>query len=220
MRTNHLRRTLGRSTLLAPALLGAFLAGATASAVALEEYMATNVPPLKAEVKFIGGPGLMPVNRAFVSCGTNKFTFLMPEGYRLESSDPQKLTLASADLKCLITFRVRNPIPPEATELDPEYFRQLLLSRHPGGKILETFSLSAVGRRGPAFDMRWDGAGGLARQERSLFVLSTAGVLEFSLISSLDRIIAGRQDFDAVVVSFRASDDRGKLVVPVISNQL
>ena len=163
---------------------------------------------------------MMPVHRAFITCGTNKFTFLVPDGYRLETSDPQKIALASADLKCLITWRLRNSMPSEAAELDPAHYREVLLSRHPGGKILETFSLSAVGHRGPAFDMRWSGAGGLARQERVLFVPSTAGVLEFSLLSSLDRFNASRQDFDAVLVSFRASDATGKLVVPMISNQL
>jgi hypothetical protein len=211
---------VGRATLLAAVLAGVLFAAATAGARDFAENWATNLPPLKAEVKFIGGPGLMPVHRGFVTCGTNKFTFLLPEGYRLETADPQKITLASADLKCLITWRLLNPMPSESTELDPAHYRELLLSRHPGGKILETFSLSAVGRHGPAFDLRWSGAGGLARRERTLFVLSTAGVLEFSLVTSLDRFDAGRQDFDAVLVSFRASDGNGKLVVPVISNQL
>ena len=162
----------------------------------------------------------MPVNRAFVTCGTNKFTFLMPDGFRLDISQPRKLTLVSADLSCLLTWRVLGPMPPEGTPLNHALYRNVLLSQHPGGKILEEFSLAALGRFGPAFDLRWGASGGLARRERIMFIESLAGVVEFSLVSSLEKFEAGKQEFDAWRLSFRASDANGKLVVPMMSNKL
>jgi hypothetical protein len=162
----------------------------------------------------------MPVNRTYVTCGTNKFTFLMPAGFRLDTTDPQKLTLVSADLSRLLIWHILGPLPSEAAELDPAQYRELLLSRHPGAKILEEFSLGAVGRHGPAFDLRWGAAGGLERRERVLFIPAPAGVLEFSLVSSLEKFEAGRQEFDGLLVTFRASDANGKLVVPMISDKL
>ena len=207
-------------TLFAATVAGTLLLPQPAGAADAAENCATNPSALKAEVKFLGGPGLMPVNRGFVTAGTNKFTFLMPDGFRLETSDPQKLTLASPDLSCLITWRIVGPAPSEAPAPDHALYRELLLSRHPGSQILEQFTLGAAGRLGPAFDLRWGAAGGLVRRERVLFISSPAGVMEFSLVSSLEKFDAGRQRFDAWLVSFRASDEHGHLAVPVISDRL
>ena len=206
-------------SLFAVTILGSFLPARLAAATDTAGNWATNPPPLKVDVKFIGGPGLMPVNRAFVTCGTNKFTFLMPEGFRLDTSDRQKVTLISADYNCLLAWRVLGPMPAEGTAFDHALYRDVLLSRHPGGKILEEFSLGALGRYGPAFDLRWGAKGGLARRERVVFIPSLAGVLEFSLVSSLEKFDAGTAEFDALRLSFRASDANGKLAVPMMSNK-
>jgi hypothetical protein len=207
-------------SLFAATVAGTLLLPRQVGAADAAENCATNPSPLKAEVKYLGGPGLMPVNRAFVTAGTNKFTFLMPDGFRLETSDPQKLTLVSADFNCLITWRIVAPAPPEAPAPDQALYRELLLNRHPGSQILQAFTLGAAGRLGPAFDLRWGAAGGLVRRERVLFISCPAGVMEFSLVSSLEKFDAGRQRFDAWLVSFRASDEHGHLAVPMISNLL
>ena len=132
--------------------------------------LATNRPAYLTQIKRVGGPGLLPADFAYVTFGTNKFGFVMPDGFRLETEDRQKVTLVSADLNCLLTFRVLEPVPAGDTELDPAYYRDLLLSRHPGGKIVDEFSLAAVSRRGPAFDLRWNAAGTVPRRERVLFI--------------------------------------------------
>ena len=149
--------------------------------------LATNRPAYFTQIKHVGGPGLLPADFAYVTFGTSKFGFVLPVGFRLETQDARQVTLVSVDFSCLLTFRVLEPIPPGTTELDPASYRDLLLSRHPGGKILEEFSLAAASRRGPAFDLHWNATGAVPRRERVLFILSDAGVLEFSLVSSLDR---------------------------------
>jgi hypothetical protein len=129
------------------------------------------------------------------------------------------VTLVSADFSCLLTFRVFEPLPPGVTELDPAPYRSLLLNRRRGGKILEEFSLAAASRRGPAFDLRWNAPGPVARRERVLLIPSDAGVLEFSLVSSLEKFEAGRHGFDALLITFRTTGADGQLVMPVMSNR-
>ena len=182
--------------------------------------LATNHPAYLTQIKHVDGPGLLPADFAYVSFGTNKFGFVMPAGFRLETKDAQKVTLVSADLSCLLTFRVLESLPPGTTELDPALYRDLLLSRHPGCKILEEFSQAAVSRRGPAFDLRWNATGAVQRRERVVLIPSNAGVLEFSLVSSLENFEAGRQGFNALLITFRAADADGRLNMPVLSNRL
>ncbi|MGD0260994.1 MAG: hypothetical protein ABSD29_14360 [Verrucomicrobiota bacterium] len=182
--------------------------------------LATNRPPYVTQVKRVGGPGLIPANFAYVTFETNKFGFVMPAGFRLETQDTHQVTLVSADFNCLLTFRVLEPLPPGVTELDPAPYRDLVLSRRRGGKILEEFSQAAVSRRGPAFDLRWNAAGSVPRRERVLFVPSNAGVLEFALVSSLEKFETGRQAFNALLLTFRAAEADGRLVMPVMSDRL
>ena len=206
--------------LFAATLPGFPLLAQPASPTAPPANWATNAPAYVTQVKRVGGPGLMPADFAYVSFGINKFGFVMPDGFRLEKADSQKVTLVSADLNCLLTFRVLESAPPVAAELDPAPYRELLLSRHPGGKIIEEFSLAAAGRHGPAFDLRWNATGGVPRRERVLFISSNAGVLEFSLISSLEKFEAGRQGFNALLITFRTTGADGRLVMPMLSDKL
>jgi hypothetical protein len=182
--------------------------------------LATNGPTYSTHIKHVGGPGLLPGEFAYVTFGTNKFGFVMPAGFRLETQDWQKVTLVSADLNCLLTFRMLEPIPGSDGELDPAYYRQLLLNGHPGGKIVDEFSLAAASRRGPAFDLRWNAAGTVPQRERVLFIPSSVGVLEFSLVSSLEKFEAGRQAFNSFLILFRTPEKDGRLDMPMLSDRL
>jgi hypothetical protein len=180
--------------------------------------LATNRPLYVTQMKHLEGPDLMPADYAYVNFGTNKFGFVMPAGYHLETQDSQKVTLVSADVCSLLTFRVFEPLPPGVTELDPVPYRSLLLDRRHGGRILEEFSLVAASRRGPAFDLSWNAPGPVARCERVLLIPSDAGVLEFSLVSSQEQFEAGRRGFEALLRTFRAAGEDGRLAMPVMSN--
>ncbi len=96
--------------------------------------LATNRPLYVTQVKHVEGPNLMPADYAYVTFGTNKFGFVMPAGFRLETKDAQKVTLVSADYSCLLTFQVLEPLSPGVTELDPAPYRSLVLDRRRGGK--------------------------------------------------------------------------------------
>ena len=180
----------------------------------------TNRAPYRTRVERVDGPGLLPADFAYVTLGTNKFGFVMPEGFRLETQDAQKVTLVNRDFNCLLTFRLLETGPGGKTEPDAAYYRELLLNRRPGGTILEEFSLVAASRRGPAFELRWNADRTVPRRERVLFIPWDAGVLEFSLISSLEKFETGRQAFSSFLLTFRTPEADGRLIMPVLSNRL
>jgi hypothetical protein len=213
-------QAIKRFNLIAATLLPCWLLAGTARAAEPGWIGVSNPPPFRAEIRHEGGPGLMPADRAYITAGTNKFAFLIPAGFRVQTTDSQQVTLVSHDYNCLLTWRLLGPVPPETSELEPAPYRALLLSRHPGGKIVEEFTLPALGRQGPAFDFRWNAAGARANRELVVFVPALAGVMEFSLLSSPEKFDTARSEFDLLRLSFRASDANGKLVVPIISDKL
>ena len=180
----------------------------------------TNLPPYRVRVEHVGGPGLMPANFAYVNFGTNKFGFVMPEGFRLETENWERVTLVNADLSCLLTFRVIESFPPGTTELDADGCRRLVLDSHAGCKILQEFTLAGASQRGPAFDVQWNAARGVPRRERLLFVATNAGVLEFSLVGSPERFEQGHPAFNFLLTTFRTPQQNGRLVMPVMSDKL
>ncbi len=162
----------------------------------------------------------MPTDRVYVTAGGSKFAFLIPAGFRLQSAEAQQVVLVSRDYNAAITWRLHGSTLSESGELDAAPYRALLLSRHSGGKILEEFTLPALGRHGPAFDFLWGAAGGRPNRELVVFVPALAGVMEFGLLCSPEKLDAFRAEFDLMRSSFRASDASGKLVVPIISDKL
>ena len=206
-------------SLFAATLVSLSVRAQPASPVGALTNLAGTRPLYFTDIKHVGGPDLIAADFAYVTFATNKFGFVMPDGFRLETQDAQKVTLVSADFNCLLTFRVLEPLAPGDAELDPAPYRDLVLNRHPGGKILEEFSLAAAGRRGPVFDLRWNATGAVPRRERVLFIPSAAGVLEFGLVSSLDKFEAGRLGFSSLLSSFRAAGADGRLVMPMLSNR-
>lgn len=174
---------------------------------------ATNPPPaLKAAVRgddFVGG---RTVNHAYVTFGTNRFSFIVPDGYRVDSSNPEKLVVVNEGYDCFIGFRVVSSMPPDTRELKADTCRELLLSRYPGAQITEEYIRTVANHSGPAFDFQWRNASGTMQAGRVIFVPMTAGIVEFSLITREDIISVGRQFFHALVRTFR-TDESGKLEV-------
>ncbi len=180
----------------------------------------TNRPAYKTRVAHVAGPGVLPADFGYITLGTNEFGFVMPEGFHLEAGDPQKVMLVGSDINCVITFRLLGTELAAKSEPDLAHYRQLALSRYPGGKIVDELSLVAAGRRGPAFDLRWDAAGFSPRRERVLFIPREADVLEFSLSSSLAEFEAGRRALTSFLLTFRTPRPDGRLIMPVMSDRL
>lgn len=155
--------------------------------------------------------GWEQVRRVFMSCGTNEFLSAVPQGLRVEIAT-DKVTLVSTDATYFLTFRILDKAvtDPNLTRLDS--YRQLALNQFPDSKVLEEFSQTAAGRRGPAFELRWTAAGASERVSRMAFIPSAAGILEFSLNADLKKSAAGQSAFTLLLRTFRSIED-GKVEI-------
>jgi len=179
----------------------------------------TNQSPISVAFKFEGGPGQIPTTRAYITAGTNKFAFLVPGEFKLASSDPQKVTLMKGDGSCLISVRVIGPKPASDKPFDAEAARILLNAEHPDATITSELGMFAEGVGGPAFEMNW-GVGVLTRASRVGFIPLRAGLLEFRVDSSPKNLGASLGDFNYVMLTFRASDENGKLAATPLSDNI
>ena len=180
---------------------------------------ATNKLAMKAVVKADSGPGVRPAPRAWLTVGTNQFAFLVPEGYRMETPQGPRVSLANGDLSCVLSFGVVGPLSPDGRELTPEACREVVVTRRNRATILQEFTLYANNQGGPAFDLRWV-TGGVERQERVAFIPCNGALLEFDLTSSLDQFGAGQASLNFVMLTFRASDRTGKIEISPLSDRL
>ena len=90
--------------------------------------------PLHAEARTDIEAGSMPARRVFVTAGTNRFAFSVPEGFRLVSSGSDSVSLASTDYRSLLTFRIAAPGAPAGEEPPPALWREAVLQQHPGAQ--------------------------------------------------------------------------------------
>jgi hypothetical protein len=174
---------------------------------------------LQAEVRTDNEPGSLPARRAFVTAGTNRFAFSVPEGFRLDSSSQDLVSLISGDYHSVLTFRIAAPAALASQEPPAAVWRQAVLEQHPGATILRQFTLTAANRTGPAFDAAWSAPGGLQRNQRVAFIPALAGTLEFSLVCTTDAFLKAQYDLNFVLLTFRASDAQGRLDLPRFSNK-
>lgn len=175
--------------------------------------------PLRAEVRTDNEPGSVPARRAFVTAGTNRFAFSVPEGFRLDSSSYDLVSLISGDYHSRLTFRIAGPAALAGQEPRAADWRETVLQQHPGAKILRQFTLTAANRSGPAFDATWSAPGGLQRNQRVAFIPAAAGTLEFSLVCTTDAFPKAQYDLNFLLLTFRAGDAQGKLDLPRFSNK-
>ena len=199
-------------------LMAAFVRGALAAGAekAEAESSAQNIPSppptLEASVKGDDFVGNRIVNHAYVSYGTNRFSFVVPEGCHVDGASGEKLVVVNEGYDCFLSFRVVGPLPAGNRELQPEVCRQLLLSRYPGATISEEYSRSVANHSGPAFDFQWLNSSGAPQSGRVVFVPMAAGFVEFSLITTVEKAISGQTLFHRFLLTFR-TDESGKLDV-------
>lgn len=180
----------------------------------------TNLPVLAAELRHEEGPGLLPADRAYVVAGTNKFAFLIPPGFKLETLNERLVALVTRDYSCQITFRLAGPMPAEGSELDTNVYSARLAEEHSGARILNTFAAFADSRTGPAYEVQFPGPAGSWRRAEFAFIPSRAGVLEFALICSPEKFEPARHQLSTVMLTFRASDAQGQLHISPLSDRL
>jgi len=181
---------------------------------------ATNDTALTARVQIEGGAGLKTIRRAYVNAGTNRMAFVVPDGFRLESTDATQAVLVSSAFACQIRFRLLDSIPLTAGEPDAAACRQSLLDRCHDATILEEASRTVNQRTGPVINLRWNGAGHIPLQGSFVFLPYEGQVIELSLVASPEKLNLAWPDFHLVLLTFRASDKNGRLAVPMLSDKI
>jgi hypothetical protein len=174
----------------------------------------------KTQVVTQSGVGEFPSRCACITLGTNKVAFLVPAGFRLDASDPLNITMSSDDYSRVFTLRVKTPLTTDTEPLDPDTYRDLLLTTHPRATIVAQFGLNAANQFGPAFDLRWVPRGNVDRTARVAFIPSKLGVLEFSMVSSPEKFGRAKAELSSLMLSFRASGPDGKLTMPQLSDKI
>src|SRR5437764_1316286 len=116
-------------------------AEAASSAATMKTGDPTNQPPITVAVKFEGGPGQIPANRAYITAGTNKFAFLLPDRFRLSQSDAQKVSMTKDDVSFVISVRVIREFSSPGKAFDGAAARSLLYEEHPDATIMSEFGM-------------------------------------------------------------------------------
>jgi hypothetical protein len=165
----------------------------------------TNQGPMYVTVRAMTGPDVMPTQCAFATVGEQKFTFLVPDGFRVDVSSESRIVLVSRDFNSLITIRRAGPEWAAAYAAGAESLRSAVLLSYPGGVIYEQLSGSTDGQSGPAFGFRWK-AGELSRHSYLAIIPTRVGLLEFNLTSSPEQFQSHRGCLDYVLLTFRSGN--------------
>ena len=205
--------------LLASALLATCLMECRAGAGEATSEASTNRPGLRAVIRSEEIPDTTngkPLQRAFFSSGTNRFTFILPEDFKLDASEPDKLMLTSPDYTCFMTVQLTHPGTDDAAVLTADFCRDLVLKEFPLAAVNNEFAIRAGNQGGPAYELQWKNSGGAQQRACVGFVPSLAGVLKFSMLSNLEPYPVNQAKFHCLLRSFQ-NNENGKLEVAPVS---
>jgi hypothetical protein len=178
----------------------------------------TNLAAFRASLRSEEVIGSEAVKRAYVTLGTNEFAFVVPKGYRMDASIPEKITLIKDDYACSISLHFASAKSNGAAQPQADTVRQTVLERYPSTKIRDEFSQTAAGSRGPAFDLQFPNAAGALQFARVVFIPYANGVIEFTLLSNPDQFAIGQYAFDTLLLTFSSNQD-GKLSITPLSDK-
>jgi hypothetical protein len=189
-----------------------FAKTAHAQAVAAEVPLQVSFQPESTEY-------IEPFYRAYVTAGTVKFSFIVPQGFRLQG-DPAsgRFILSNADGDCSLSFAILGPMPADGSGLNTDLYRTLVLRQRTNAIIQREFSSHAAGKSGPAFDLQWKAAAEITQCKRSVFIPSSAGVLEFTATAGSTSFSKAQGSLGTILGTFCYSMD-GKLKVKHMSDK-
>ena len=150
----------------------------------------------------------------------NKFTFVIPLGYQLQSgSSSNRVVLANRDGDRTITFSVLNAFPAPDAGLSIAACHTIAASNAPGAVFLNDSPCNLAYDKGRAMDLEWRTASDIVLCKHAVFLASPAGLLEFSVTTGKAGIRDGQSSLDYLLKSFRYSTD-GMLRFTPLSDRL
>lgn len=207
-----LNRDAGRRAVTCAGMLGALLSLGSGPLLAQEaanpnaETTVTNGPALKVNVRRNVEGTYIPYRFAFITAGAEKFTFLIPENYRVDTTDPTKVKMASADYSVMLIVGV-NGGQSVGTKLESSALRARVQANYPEAVINAEETIGANGQIAPAIDFTWKADTGITRKSRTTFVPSTVGLIEFTLTASPEKFDASLAELNLVLLTFRSGKD-------------
>ncbi len=160
----------------------------------------TNQPTLAVDVHQRVEDSYLPYRYAFVTAGTAKYTFLVPDSYRVQSSDPSRLKIVSSDLTCMITLS-----PANGATGNNEVLCAKVNSDYPNAEIVLEHEVSAINHVSPAVDYTWKPTPELTRKGRMTLIPVAGGLMEFSLVASPEKFEEGVRELNLILQTFRGS---------------
>ena len=152
------------------------------------------------------GSGMRQVQRLYLTLGTNRFTCIVPTGFRVDASNPQRIVLSDPTYTYFISIRLTGRMPTGAKELQADSCRDLALGRFAGSKIMSESSESVGYLRGASFDLQWKNSAGTDQSARLVFVSTPVGIMEFSLLACSNKFGDGTILFGSLLSSFRGNE--------------
>lgn len=183
------------------------LVGSGQEATPAEPTAITNTPPLAVDIRRGVAGTEVPYRYAFVSVGKEKYTFLVPEGYRVDTSDPLKVKLASPDYASLITLGFSATSSGPDAKMEAEALQAIVLARYPNATIKSGQTVCANNQTAPALDYVWKTEGGITRAARTAFFSTTSGLLEFTISTSPDQFESGLSQLNLIALTFRTGSN-------------
>lgn len=166
----------------------------------------TNQPALKVDVRRNIEGTFIPYRYAFVTAGAEKHTFLVPESYRVDTSDPTRIKLASQDFSAMITLGLVGGFPPGA-KMSEGVLRERVLANYSEATINLEQSINALGQFAPAVDFTWKADSSITRKTRIICVPTASGLMEFNLTASPEKFDACLPELNLVMLTFRSSSN-------------
>jgi hypothetical protein len=176
---------------------------AAADEPAADEAPRTAPPPLVSRVEpgeFIGEEQL---RRVYITVGASQYGTIVPHGLRVDTANPDKVTLADPGLGFFLTLRVT---PPAASTRLDEVSRQRLLQNYPNAEILDQATTEVTGHRCPSFDLRWKSGDGPVRMVRVVYLSTASGLLEFTLVADQSRFGEAQIALGGLLHRFRTNE--------------
>lgn len=184
------------------------------------EDASTRVQPVAASVQREPINTVVPIFRAFVNVGTDKFTFLIPETFRMGGdASLGKLTLSSVESDTLITLNFMGPPTGDGKDATISTWREMLAKRYAEGRFGQQFSRPVVGHSATGVDVEWKGPAGLAQTTRAIFVPTAAGPLELTVTAGTKKFHEAQITFSEFLGSLTASVD-GKLTIHRLADKM
>lgn len=153
-----------------------------------------------------------------MSANQRHMRFVLPEEFRADLRNPEKITLANESFTALLSVRVLAATEDSPAPGSAAAYRTWISSRWADPVILNEHTFSAAKNSGPAFDLLCK-VDRVVRKVQIGFVPTPAGILEFSAVCSPEQFESAKSALYVLMRGFQMSGLDGKLPLVVYHSE-